>query len=168
LLAKYGKQYIAFPLAIGSFDLSSPALKSPLRRFNGLLLMRLRLRASNDATQEHRNISFTSENFFDRYLTSIKRVGRSIKRVLRPIEPELRPTIRVVRRIKGVVHPIKWIVRSVKWLVSSIVWMERQIKWVVSRNEHLFQFVLIDSTMEELMQQIDKTDRRWLSRTYAK
>lgn len=46
VIARWNGELIAVPVAVGAIDFSSSWLRSPLRRFAGLFLMRLRLRAN--------------------------------------------------------------------------------------------------------------------------
>ena len=49
VIGRWNEQFIAVPVAVGAIDFSSRWLTSPLRRFAGLFLMRLRLRATGVA-----------------------------------------------------------------------------------------------------------------------
>jgi tetratricopeptide (TPR) repeat protein len=120
LLGKRGREYIAIPLnLLGHVDISSPALTMLSRRFLGLLLMRLRLRARKQAhaatTNPSQHVSMMSRNN-----------GRM---------PD------------GLFGPR----------------MANRLRRLALRNLRQFQFILVDSSVEELTQQIDKVDRLWLS-----
>jgi hypothetical protein len=186
LLTMRGREYVAVPLDMGHVDLSSPALKWPSRRFAGLLLMRLRLRART----ERPNASVSHATFEPVFLNPpeplspaapepvaadiVEPVPLEIPQRVVPDTPEPRPVIGPMLE-KYLGPDIRRFLRSmaIKVLDASfrIKYSLRrnahlfQFKQVVRRNAHLFQFALLGSSMQDLMEQIDRVDRLWLSRT---
>jgi tetratricopeptide (TPR) repeat protein len=120
LLGKRDQEYIAIPLnLLGDVDISSPALTSLSRRFLGLLLMRLRLRARKEASTAATN----------------------------PSQP-----VSIMSRNKGGILDGLFGPRIADGLRRRAL-----------RNLRQFHFVLVDSSLEELTQQIERVNRLWLS-----
>jgi len=147
-LVRKGKEYFAIPAAIGEFDPAKPALTRRLRRFNGLLLMRLRLRARSITPQ---SASATTAAVASRAQTP------SIME-----QTSDRGTTKVPSWSAAAAMDLIW--RKKHFVAAAISWLKSTARnWVIG-NVHLFQFVLVAPSIDDLERQVDMVDDLWLSR----
>jgi hypothetical protein len=185
LLTMKGKTYVAYPVASGAFDLSSEHLTSVPRRLAGLFLLRLRFR--NKAVGQmgesapvpqppprwrKRLWRLRVKNRLARRALKHRLAGDNPPAVARFGGTVLRwIAVRLIHAALRLRMRIRWrrrrLNRSIGRILDSHADFRRQAaRWFIGwagRNYHLFQFVLIGDTLEDLKGQIDLVYDRWLT-----
>lgn len=174
-------EYLAYPVATGTFDLTSAHLSSFRRRLMGLFLLRLRFYGKKNALlagSEMVPLRKSQLSRLPQWWPPLWRLASALdvpftRRFIAPIvTPSVRPLRLLERAGKRLVTALKWYVpadlaRIIREptsisLIAKRRLARRMIRWVGLRL-HLFQFVLNDSSPDDLKRQIDLIYDSWLS-----
>jgi hypothetical protein len=159
-LSKLDREYIAAPINIGVIDVSLRSLRSPSHRLCGLLLMRVR--AWWRARLERKSNNPIDRSAGDNEVYEIANVahvhdtGVPSGRLASDVAPaSARQRSGSLLRVYAL-ELIKWKKRLARFVILRSI-------GIVSRHASTFQFILLDSSEEELMRQIDDVHKLWLS-----
>jgi tetratricopeptide (TPR) repeat protein len=144
LLTKRDGEFVAIPVSVGKVDFSSARLRSAVRRFAGLFLMRLRLRVSGIPASAS---------------AAAPAIDAGAVRQIAAVQDRQSAGINTASSVAAS--------KSGSTATSLVKTMSRfPVRWV-ARHMDLFHFVLAGVSIDDLKIQIDKVDREWLSRTAA-